>query len=86
MERSGRMEEGLEMRCEGEDIRRRGVRDGERGGGSELGSDQDQWKILRIRQNDVDPQPQHCLQTVKGSSTFQPLSRWESLLPEKKTE
>ena len=59
MERSGRMEEGLEMRCEGEDIRRRGVRDGERGGGSELGSDLDldPWNILwiRIRQNYADP-------------------------------
>ena len=61
--------------------RRRGerlsVRQEGRGGGSELGFDldldPDPWKILwiRIRQNDADPNPQHCsdeLSLIKSSS------------------
>ena len=45
------------------------VKEKGRGGGSELGSDPDPWKILwiRIRQNDadpLDPDPQHCLRVL----------------------
>ena len=48
------------------------VKEERRGGGSELGSDLDPWKILwiRIQQNDadpLDPDPQHCLRPRKNS-------------------
>ena len=50
------------------------VREDWRGGGSELGSHQDLWKILwiRIRQNDADPlgpDPQHCFIDISSPGT-----------------